>query len=157
MALSGSSGKALRRDMGRFNRWSRDDRRWMRAVLRPAGIRRQVFAAVRVGKFNAGQKANAAFTAGAGLVMLASGAILRWYRPFPLYLRAGATFVHNWLALAFAVVVTGHVLMALADPQALKSMLTGRISSAWARRHTPAWLDELAHEEGGHPAGPTGG
>jgi formate dehydrogenase subunit gamma len=157
LALSGSWGKALRRDIGRFNRWSQDDRRWMRAVFRPAGTRRQVFAAVRVGKFNAGQKANAAFTAGAGLVMLASGAILRWYRPFPLYVRAGATFVHNWLALAFVIVIAGHVLMALADRQALKSMLFGRIGRAWARHHAPVWLDELAQEEGNHPAGRTGG
>jgi len=148
LALSGSWGQALRRDIRRFNRWSRDDQRWLRAVVRPAEQRRQVFAHVRVGKFNAGQKLNAAFTVGAGLVMLASGAILRWYRPFPLSLRAGATFVHNWLALAFVIVISGHVLMALADRQALKSMLSGRISRAWARHHAPAWLDELSREEG---------
>ncbi len=147
--LSGSWGQALRRDIRRFNRWTRDDRRWLRAVVRPPEKRRQVFAHVRVGKFNAGQKANAAFTAGAGLAMLASGAILRWYRPFPLSLRAGATFVHNWLALGFVIVISGHVLMALADRQALKSMLLGRISRAWARHHAPAWLDELSQEEGG--------
>jgi formate dehydrogenase subunit gamma len=147
LALSGSWGQALRRDIRRFNRWSRDDRRWLRAVVRPAAERRRVFARVRVGKFNAGQKANAAFTAGAGLVMLASGAILRWYRPFPLSVRAGATFVHNWLALGFVIVVSGHVLMALADRQALKSMLFGRVSRAWARHHAPAWLDELSEEE----------
>jgi formate dehydrogenase subunit gamma len=61
--------------------------------------------------------------------------------------RAGATFVHNWLALGFVIVVSGHVLMALADRQALKSMLFGRISRAWARHHAPAWLDELSEEE----------
>jgi formate dehydrogenase subunit gamma len=155
LALSGSWGQALRRDIRRFNRWSRDDRRWLRAVIRPPEKRRQVLARVRVGKFNAGQKANAAFTAGAGLVMLASGAILRWYRPFPLSVRAGATFVHNWLALAFVIVISGHVLMALADRQALKSMLFGRISRAWARHHAPAWLDELSQEDG-IPAEQTG-
>ena len=148
LALSGSWGQALRRDIRRFNRWSRDDRRWLRAVVRPPEKRRQVFARVRVGKFNAGQKANAAFTAGAGLAMLASGAILRWYRPFPLSVRAGATFVHNWLALGFVIVISGHVLVALADRQALKSMLFGRISRSWARHHAPAWLDELSQEEG---------
>jgi cytochrome b subunit of formate dehydrogenase len=36
--------------------------------------------------------------------------------------------------------------MALADRDALKAMLFGRISRAWARRHAPAWLEEL--EEG---------
>ena len=154
VALSGSSGKALRPRHRAFQPLEPRQRRWLRAVVRPAEERRQVFARVRVGKFNAGQKANAAFTAGAGLVMLASGAILRWYRPFPLSVRAGATFVHNWLALGFVIVVLGHVLMALADRQALKSMLFGRISRAWARHYVPAWLDELSENER-EPAPPT--
>ena len=59
----------------------------------------------------------------------------------------GATFVHNWLALLFVVVITGHVLMALADRDALKAMLFGRISRAWARRHAPAWLDEIEADD----------
>lgn len=79
--------------------------------------------------------------------MLASGLLLRWYRPFPLTWRAGATFVHNWLALLFVVVITGHVMMALADRDTLKAMLFGRISRAWARRHAPAWLEELEAED----------
>ena len=122
--------------------------------------RRQPYRAqLRTGKFNAGQKLNAAFTVGGGLVMLASGLLLRWYRPFPLSWRAGATFVHNWLALLFVVVITGHVLMALADRDALKAMLFGRISRAWAQRHAPAWLDEVDSEsKRAQPLGPaTGG
>ena len=42
-----------------------------------------------------------------------------------------------------------------ADRRALKSMLFGRISRAWARHHAPAWLDELSQEERG-PAEQTG-
>jgi len=143
LALSGSWGQALRRDIRRFNRWSQADRRWLRVMFQEQPRRSRSRAQLRTGKFNAGQKLNAAFTAGGGLVMLASGLLLRWYRPFPLDWRAGATFVHNWLALAFVVVITGHVLMALADRDALKAMLFGRISRSWARRHAPAWLDEL--------------
>jgi formate dehydrogenase subunit gamma len=155
IALSGSWGHALRRDIRRFNRWSKSDRRWLGVALRSRPQRVAVRSYLRVGKFNAGQKLNAAFTAGGGLVMLVTGSLLRWYRPFPLSWRAGATFVHNWLALAFVVVITGHVLMALSDREALKSMLFGRISRAWARRHAPAWLDEIAGE--GAPGGPVGG
>ncbi len=146
LALSGSWGHALRRDIRRFNRWTPADRKWLRVMFQEQPRRRHTRAQLKTGKFNAGQKLNAAFTAGGGLVMLVSGLLLRWYRPFPLTWRAGATFVHNWLALLFVVVITGHVLMALADRDALKAMLFGRINRAWARRHAPAWLEEL--EEG---------
>lgn len=142
-ALSGRWGRALRRDLSRFNRWSEADRRWFREALR---VERRGGAGrshpLRVGKFNAGQKLNAAFVAGGGLVMLATGCVLHWYGPFPLSWRAGATFVHNWLALLFLIVICGHIALALSDRQALKSMVSGSITRAWAARHAPEWLQE---------------
>jgi formate dehydrogenase subunit gamma len=146
LALSGSWGHALRRDLRRFNRWSGADRRWLRVMFQPQPQRSYTRARLRTGKFNAGQKLNAAFVGGGGLVMLATGLLLRWYRPFPLSWRAGATFVHNWLAVLFVIVIAGHIFMALSDRQALKSMFFGRISRNWATKHAPAWLDELDAE-----------
>lgn len=143
LALSGSWGRGLRRDLARLNRWSRDDRRWLRAVL-AGGARRRRGRPARVGKFNPGQKLNAAFTAGGGLVMLGTGCLLRWYRPFPLSWRSGATLVHNSLAAGFVVVIAGHVLLALSDSDALGSMLTGRVDRRWAGAHAPVWLEEAA-------------
>ncbi|MHB8505586.1 MAG: cytochrome b/b6 domain-containing protein [Acidimicrobiales bacterium] len=125
LALGGRWGRALRRDLSRLNRWTADDRAWLRAVFIPEERRGARRAELLTGKFNAGQKLNAAFTAGGGLVMLGTGCLLRWYRPFPLSWRAGATFVHNWLALAFVVVIAGHVLFALSHPTALRSMVAG--------------------------------
>ena len=141
LALCGRWGRALRGDVARFNRWSATDREWVRALLRGGRSRYRALAGVRVGKFNPGQKLNAAFVAGAGLVMLATGIVMRWYHPYPLNWRTGATFVHDWLSLAVGLVVVGHVGMALRDPDALRSMWSGRIARAWARRHAPAWLD----------------
>jgi formate dehydrogenase subunit gamma len=141
LALCGSWGRALRADVRRFNRWTAEDRAWVRALTKPAPMRRRHLAAVRKGKFNAGQKLNAAFIAGSGLVMLGTGEIMRWYHPYPLSWRTGATFVHDWLALSIGIVVIGHIVMALRDPDALRSMFTGRISRRWAKRHAPAWVD----------------
>jgi formate dehydrogenase subunit gamma len=140
-ALSGSWGRGLRADLARINRWSAEDRRWLCSGGR-GGARRGTGVRWRLGKFNPGQKLNAAFSAGAGLVMLGTGCLLRWYRPFPLDWRVGATFVHNWLALLFVVVVAGHVILAVSDRDAMGSMLTGRIDVSWAATHAPAWLDE---------------
>lgn len=141
VGLTGRWGRALRADLRRFNRWSRPDRVWLGAVTRGRAARAAAWREVPVGKFNAGQKLNAAFTAGTGLVMLGTGVIMRWYHPWPLSWRTGATFVHDWLALGAGLVVIGHIGMALRDPDALGSMLTGRVSRRWAERHAPAWLD----------------
>ena len=141
VALTGSWGQALREDFKRFNRWTPEDRRWLGTLFWGGPGRIARLAAMRVGKFNPGQKLNAAFTAGAGLVMLATGVIMRWYHPYPLSWRTGATFVHDWLAVGIGLVIFGHIGMALRDPDAMRSMFKGDISKRWAQRHAPAWLD----------------
>ena len=110
-------GRRFRADARRLNRFDAEDWKW----LRSRGTRG------RVAKFNAGQKLNAAFVAGAIPVMLATGSIMRWFKPFPLSWRTGATFVHDWVFLALLVVVIGHIGKALADPTALKGMISGRV------------------------------
>jgi formate dehydrogenase subunit gamma len=141
VGLAGPWGRALRADLRRFNRWTAADRMWLRAARRPRALRQAMQRQLDTGKFNAGQKLNAAFVAGAGLVLLETGAIMRWYHPWPLSWRTGATFVHDWLALAIGIVVIGHIVMALSMPDTLRAMVSGRIRRAWAERHAPAWLD----------------
>jgi formate dehydrogenase subunit gamma len=140
LACAGPWGRNLRADLSRFNRWSGVDRSWLRAAFHERNERRDRFAALDMGKFNAGQKLNAAWTAGTGLVMLTTGVIMRWYHPWPLPWRTGATFVHDWLALSVGVVILGHIGMAIGEPDSMHSMLTGRIRRSWAERHAPAWL-----------------
>jgi formate dehydrogenase subunit gamma len=142
LGLAGSWGRSLRRDVSGVNRWTEADMQWLRGLVDTAAGRRQTALRPRLGKFNPGQKLNAAFVVGGGLVMLGTGALLRWYVPFPLSWRAGATFVHNWLALAFVLLIAGHITLALSDREALRSMFGGRVSRAWAARHAPAWLEE---------------
>ncbi len=138
VSLIGPWGARLRRDIRRVNLWTAAERAWLwslgrRSLLRPD-------------KFNPGQKLNAIFTAGAIVVMLATGSILKWYRFFPLSWRTGATFVHDVLALGIFLVVTGHVAFALSHPDALRSMVRGWVTEAWARRHAEGWLDDESAE-----------
>jgi len=133
-AYAGRWRDKVRADLRRLNRWTPGDWRWLRTRGRVAGD--------QVGKFNAGQKANAAFIAGMIPVMMATGSIMRWFDPFPLEWRTGATFVHDWTAIATWLVVTGHILVAFSKPPALGSMLRGRISAAWARDHHPRWVPD---------------
>ncbi|HEX6424321.1 MAG TPA: cytochrome b/b6 domain-containing protein, partial [Acidimicrobiales bacterium] len=85
VAYAGRWRASVRTDVRRLSRWTRADRRWLRSRGRDA--------ADQVGKFNAGQKANAAFVAGMIPIMLVTGSIMRWPEPFDLTYRTGATFV----------------------------------------------------------------
>ena len=75
--------------------------------------------------------------------MLATGGIMRWFDPFPLAWRTGATFVHDWLALALLVVTIGHIGKALAEPVSLRAMARGTVPARYAERHHPRWWTEL--------------
>ena len=134
VTILGPWGAQFRRDLRRINVWTRDEVTWLKALGRKAP---QV-----VDKFNPGQKLNAIFIGAAIVVMLATGAMLKWFRFFPVDWRTGATFVHDVFAFAIFVVVAGHVLFALAHPESLRSMIKGWVTKAWAARHAPGWLAE---------------
>lgn len=121
-------------DVRRLNRWIDDDRRWLRSLGRDRRV--------RLGKFHPGQKINAAYLAGGVPVMVLTGSIMKWFEPFPLSWRTGATFVHDWVALGFFVLVTGHVLKAVADRDAMHGILTGWVDEGWATARHPRWREE---------------
>ena len=133
--LLGWLSRAFRRDVARLNRFSVRDWEWLCSRDRRSGK-------IAVGKFNAGQKLNAAFITGSILVMLGSGVMLFWPNLLPLSQRIGATFVHDWLALAIVIVVIGHIWYATREPEALRGMWTGRVPRSWAARNHATWLAE---------------
>jgi formate dehydrogenase subunit gamma len=134
--------RAFRNDADLLNRFSPDDWRWLRSRDRRSGR-------IPVGKFNAGQKLNSAFTLGWILVMLATGSVMFFSSLFPDDIRTGATFVHDWLTLAIFVVVVGHIYMAMNDAEARVGMRTGEVSVEWAQREHPQWANaaQWIHEE----------
>jgi formate dehydrogenase subunit gamma len=138
VSLLGPWGRGLRRDVRRLNLWTPDERRWLRSVGRHP--------VVEPGKFNAGQKLNAAFTGGVIVAMLATGSVMHWYKPFPVDWRTGATFVHDLIAFAVFAVVIGHIGFALTHRDALRSMFRGWVTRRWARVHAPQWVKELEVE-----------
>jgi formate dehydrogenase subunit gamma len=127
--------RAFRDDAGRLNRFRPTDWQWLRSRDRRSGR-------IPVGKFNAGQKLNAAFSLGAILVLFLTGTMMFFSSYFPDALRTGATFVHDWLSLAFIVVVVGHIYMAFNDATARLGMRTGSVPESWARREHGEWAAE---------------
>jgi hypothetical protein len=68
---------------------------------------------------------------------------MRWFEPFPLEWRTGATFVHDWTAIATWIIVVGHIGFALADRISLRGMITGRVTRRWAEDRHPQWAKEM--------------
>lgn len=145
VSLAGPWGTRMRRDLRRINRWTDQELHWLRRLGRVEGFRGD--------KFNPGQKLNAIFVGGAIVVMLGTGSIMKWFGPFPVAWRSGATFVHEVLAAVIFVVVAGHVVMAVTHRDALRSMVRGWVSAAWARAHASSWLDEELAAGAGAPTG----
>jgi formate dehydrogenase subunit gamma len=135
--ILGLVSRTYRLDLGRLNRFTKTDWQWLRSRRRRDGE-------IPVGKFNAGQKLNAALSAGAIGVLLATGTVMYFVGAFRLSWRSGATFFHDWFALALGLLVVGHILYALKDSDALTSMRTGKVPLAWARREHAGWVEELA-------------
>lgn len=127
--------RGFRNDADLLNRFSPDDWRWLRSRDRRSGR-------IPVGKFNAGQKLNSAFTLGWILVMLGTGSVMFFSSLFPDDIRTGATFVHDWLTLLIFIVVVGHIYMALNDAEARAGMRTGSVSAEWAHREHSQWASE---------------
>ncbi len=136
--LAGWASAAFRADLRELNRFRPVDWVWLRSRDRRTG-------GLPVGKFNAGQKLYAAFTAGAILVQFGTGLLMRYGQHWPLTLRTGATFVHDWLAAAVLVAVLGHLHFALRDGDSRLGMRTGRVPAAWAEREHPTWAEEVDH------------
>jgi formate dehydrogenase subunit gamma len=127
---------AYRADLRRLGRFTPADRRWLRTRARRDGT-------ITVGKFNAGQKLNASLACGSILVLLGTGVLMYFVGLAPLPWRSGATFVHDWFSLALGLLVVGHVIFALKDPEARRGMRTGSVSRWWARTEHAGWLQEL--------------
>lgn len=137
VALWGRWGVMLRKDVKRLTRFDQREWRWFDRTHRMK---------IELDKFNPGQKLNAIFSIAGLVVLLCTGIVLRFPNPFPLTIRQGATFVHDWFAFLVGLLVFGHIGFALSHPRSLWSMLSGRIDRLWAEDHARAWVQELEHD-----------
>jgi formate dehydrogenase subunit gamma len=133
ISLIGPWGSAMRRDVRRINYWTRQETRWVRTLGKSE---------LDTDKFNPGQKLYAIFVGASIFVMLVTGAMLQWFRFFPVPWRSGATSVHDVFAYAIFFVVIGHIVMALTHGEALRAIFKGWVNKSWAERHAPRWLEE---------------
>jgi len=122
--------RGLRATTRELDVFDADDRRWL--------LGRHV----RQGRFNAGQKLNAAFTA-AFAVLLAVSGVLLWLGERDTRFRFDSTIVlHDVVAYLSVALLAGHLYLAVIHPStrhALRGMTVGTVREDWAREHHAKW------------------
>jgi formate dehydrogenase subunit gamma len=136
LLLSDTNG-SLHRTAREFDRFDDDDLRWLGwAVVRrgpepPAG------------RFNAGQKLNAALVAGLMVVFTVSGVLIYLQETDAAVRgRTSAILVHDIATWVAVPLIAGHLYLALVNPStrhSLRGMVLGTVRRDWARRHHPKW------------------
>jgi formate dehydrogenase subunit gamma len=152
-AVFAASWSQLRQTVRDLDRLDRDDARWLLRAVR-VGRRRP---APPQGRFNAGQKLNAAVVGGLMVVMFFTGALLLVGERDTRYRFDGTLIVHDWATAMLGVLVVGHLYMAVvhrSTRRALRGVVLGDVDRAWALAHHEKWvraqdLAEAAAAEGG--------
>jgi formate dehydrogenase subunit gamma len=125
--------RGLRRTLRELDAFDQDDRLWLRRIRRPQG------------RFNAGQKLNAALTASFSLLFLVSGLLL-WYGERDNRFRFASTILlHDGLMYVSLVLLLGHLYLALIYPStrhALRGMTRGTVRRDWALQHHRKWVEQ---------------
>ena len=128
--------RGLRETVREIEYFDEDDRLWLRRIPRPQG------------RFNAGQKLNAALTAAFALLFAVSGFLLWLGERDHAFRFAGTILLHDGLMYVSLVLLAGHLYLALILPatrHSLHGMTYGTVRRDWAQRHHAKWLppDEL--------------
>jgi formate dehydrogenase subunit gamma len=129
VALGDTAG--MRRTTRELESFDGDDLRWLtRRSPAPQG------------RFNAGQKLNAALTAAFTLLLLVSGLLL-WLGERDTRFRFASTVIlHDGLMYVVLLLFVGHLYLAVLHPatrHALRGMTVGTVDEEWARTHHPKW------------------
>ena len=116
-----------------IEQFDRDDVLWLRGRKTPQG------------RFNAGQKVNAALTAAFAVLFGVSGLLL-WFGEQDTRFRFASTVIlHDGLMYISLALLAGHLYLALIHPatrHALRGMTLGDVRVEWAMRHHPKWTPE---------------
>jgi formate dehydrogenase subunit gamma len=123
-------GRRLLTTARELERFDDDDLRWLRGRKAPQG------------RFNAGQKLNAALTAAFVILFGVSGLLLWFGEQNTRYRFASTVILHDGLMYISLLLLVGHLYLALIHPatrHSLRGMTLGTVSSEWAAQHHAKW------------------
>ena len=130
LLLGGRRLLATARELETFDR---DDVLWLRGRRTPQG------------RFNAGQKINAALTAAFTILFGVSGLLL-WFGEQDTRFRFASTVIlHDGLMYVSLALLVGHLYLTLIHPatrHSLRGMTLGNVRVEWAMKHHPKWTPD---------------
>jgi len=127
--------------------WGKNDLKWLLAApgYYFGGPEEKMPAQDRV---NAGQRLWELVTIVTGAVFLATGTILWFFRwGVPIHVYQWTLFIHGIAFVIVLVMFLLHLYMGVLHPrfrESLRSMLDGRVSPSYAKRHYRRWYDKIA-------------
>jgi formate dehydrogenase subunit gamma len=142
--------KRLLENRRAMDEWDANDRRWLWAVLSGRMLRGGKMPPQ--GRFNAGQKINSHLVAGLALGFVVTGVLLLFRMQLPFWLLPGLLLAHKVLAVASAVLLLGHLSIALLTRHGrggLRAMVKGRIPKEIAREGHATWYAEFQRQNRG--------
>jgi len=121
---------ALRRTRREIERFDDDDLLFVRRRPAPSG------------RFNGGQKAHAIVQAGLALLFVVSGALLWLGERDTAFRLPGTIALHDAATILLVVLVAGHVMKSLGQPQSLEGIWRGTVPARYAAEHHAKWRPE---------------
>lgn len=129
------------------NRMDRSDRQWLRQWRDVLGNREERLP--EVGRYNAGQKLLFWVLVLSMLVLLVSGIVI-WRQYFSglfgIEALRWASLLHAVAAVVLIIGIIVHIYAAIWVKGSVGSMLYGKVSRTWARKHHPGWYKTLERE-----------
>lgn len=126
--------QGLRRTLQDLDGFDLEDRLWLRRYP------------VKQGRFNAGQKLNAAVTAAFAVLFALSGFLL-WYGERDTRFRfAGTIVLHDGLMWISLILLAGHLYLSLIYPRtrhSLRGIVRGDVELQWAWERHPKWVKKV--------------
>jgi len=125
--------RRLRRTLHELDVYDADDMLWLQRYPRPQG------------RFNAGQKINAALTGAFAVLFAVSGTLLWLGERDHRFQFASTILLHDWLTFFSLVLLVGHLYLAVIYPatrHSLRGITTGQVRRDWAARHHEKWVRE---------------
>ncbi len=125
--------RRLRQTLHELDVYDADDMLWLQRYPRPQG------------RFNAGQKVNAALTGAFAVLFAVSGSLLWLGERDHRFQFASTILLHDWLTFFSLILLVGHLYLALIYPatrHALRGITTGSVRRDWAARHHEKWVRE---------------
>lgn len=126
------------------NRFTRDDARWLAHWRDIINNRHERLP--DVGRYNAGHKLLFWMMVLTMFLLLLSGIVIwqPYFAPiFPITLLRIAVLTHATCAFLLILGIIVHIYAALWIKGSMGAMMRGKVSSAWARKHHPAWYRDV--------------